>query len=89
MNLPYYLPVYFVELFLLGVLLLMQYLCVKLSELEMELVGCLLSVPALITLVYFLTWQQYVLYAELILSGFQIGFQAIYALTGLCSRFVR
>ena len=85
-HLPYYLPIYFVELFLLCALLLLQYLCVKVSELDMEIVGCLLSIPAVLTTVYFLTWQQYVLYAELILSSFQIGFQGAYMLSALTNR---
>lgn len=88
-QLPYYLPIYLLELTLLCVLLVLQIICVKITELDLHLLGFMLIVPSIMTTVYFLVWQQYILYIELILVSFKIGFQSAYALSALSTRLMR
>ena len=86
--LPYYLPTYFSEFFLLLVVALLQYLCVLLSYINLQRFSLLLAGPILISVVYLLLWQQYVLYVELITNAFCIGFQVFHTITAITERFI-
>lgn len=86
--LPYYLPTYLSEFVLVLLIGLLQFFCILLSYINLQRFSILLTIPILISIVYFLVWQQYVLFIELITNSFCIAFQVFYALTAITDKFV-
>ena len=86
--LPYYLPTYLSEFALLLIIGLFQFFCVLLSYINLQRFCVLLTIPIVISIFYFILWQQYVLLIELITNSFCIAIQIFYTLTAFTDSFV-
>ena len=80
-NLPYNQIVLGLELFLLLSVLMMQQSCIILSHIEQQYMAAGLIIPAVIGILYFTLWQQFVLRVEVITNSIFILFQGFFALT--------
>lgn len=81
MYLTYHSGIFWMEVMLLLVVVILQRICITLSRIEEETSAAGLIVPSLIGLLYFILWQQYVLRLEVITNSIFITFQILYALT--------
>lgn len=69
------------EIILLTVVIILQLICITLSRIEEEFSAAGLIIPAIIGVLYFILWQQYVLRIEVVTNSILITFQILYALT--------
>jgi len=81
-KLNYNTTLFWLELFLLGVVIVLQYLAIVLSRIDQQRLASLMTIPIVGGLLYFVLWQQHILRPlEIITNSMFISLQAFYGLT--------
>lgn len=81
--LPYQRLIFWLEVSLLAVLLLLQISCIFLSRIEQRLLSSALIVPSIAGALYFTIWQQYVLRIDVIANAILILLQGLHVISSL------